>query len=823
MLRSKLTIPLFLVLAFHQEVRAQIFSITQPNITSCTGALLDSGGEGASGYSDNENFTTTICPDGPDAAISISWITWNISTDGPAPIDQLVIYDGASTNDPILGTFTGNDNPGVVSASLNNPTGCLTLVWTSNSQGTGVFAASITCFVPCAAPTAVATLGQGIPALVCQNEMITFDASASFAAPGFSIVEYHWDFADGVQDSLSGAVVQHAYDEPGEYVVQVVLTDDNGCQSTNFVDLVVWVSTTPSFQGTTESLQVCQGDTVDLLAVATPTTWTELPFADFGDGIYLPDEFGVPFNSIITYNDVFQPGAVLTDIDDLLSVCVSMEHSFMGDLVISLTCPNGQTVTFHEQGGGGTFIGDALDGETVPPTPGTCWDYCWSPTATNGTWVDNSFNSPLPSGTYESLEPMSQLLGCPLNGTWTFTVVDLWSIDDGFLCSWNINFDPSLYPDLTEFTPILGTAHPDSAGWTGPQLTQDPNDPLHATVQTPTPGIYDYTFWVTDNFGCTYDTTITVTVDPVPQGPILISGDAAVCDGVPAQLTAPAGYDSYLWSTGDTAERITVQAGIYTVTVAFGNCPAVSEPFAVTISPSPEPVIVGTGASCDGAPSALSTSEAYQTYLWSTGSTDPSILAPTGTYTVTVTNDQGCSATSGPFDVVVGSDPTALFQADPPSPQLPGVIVDFLDASTGNGSVIDAWAWSIGNGQFNTQNVTQAFNEPGIYTVMLVVTTVEGCQDTLVQQYVIQPGEIFVPNVFSPNGDGLNDNLEFTGVEFYPNSDLKVFNRWGQVVYESTSYRNQWKPGKEVPEGTYYFVLSVSNGETFTGHVTLVR
>ncbi|MFN9327581.1 MAG: proprotein convertase P-domain-containing protein, partial [Flavobacteriales bacterium] len=67
---------------------------------------------------------------------------------------------------------------------------------------------------------------------------------------------------------------------------------------------------------------------------------------------------------------------------DLPSVCVSMEHSFMGDLVVYLTCPNGQSVTFHQQGGGGTFIGGALDGETVPPSPGECWEYCFSPFAT---------------------------------------------------------------------------------------------------------------------------------------------------------------------------------------------------------------------------------------------------------------------------------------------------------------------------------------------------------------------------------------------------------------------------------------------------------
>src|SRR5690606_25417809 len=132
------------------------------------------------------------------------------------------------------------------------------------------------------------------------------------------------------------------------------------------------------------------------------------------------------------------------------------------DLIISVICPSGQSVILHQQGGGGTYIGDALDGETNPPTPGTCWDYCWSPTATNGTWVDNSGGT-LPSGTYESLNPMSALVGCPLNGTWTLQICDMWGLDDGFVCSWTVNFDPSIIPEATQFTPDLGTSTLDSA------------------------------------------------------------------------------------------------------------------------------------------------------------------------------------------------------------------------------------------------------------------------------------------------------------------------------------------------------------------------
>src|SRR5690606_21356453 len=103
-----------------------------------------------------------------------------------------------------------------------------------------------------------------------------------------------------------------------------------------------------------------------------------------------PDDVGIPFNTELVFTQ-FEPGQTLESVNDLLSICVSMEHSFMGDLVLSLTCPNGQAMIMHQQGGGGTFLGDANDtdggGNIVP---GTCWSYCWSPTATLGTWANSA-------------------------------------------------------------------------------------------------------------------------------------------------------------------------------------------------------------------------------------------------------------------------------------------------------------------------------------------------------------------------------------------------------------------------------------------------
>lgn len=505
-------------------VQAQQFSISAGTIDACAGVLEDTGGPSGQ-YSDGENFTVVICADTPGDAISLTWVVFTLSPTGPNPPDRIRIWDGNSTSETFLGEYTGTDLQGLItSATSFNTTGCLTVQFISNANGTGNFAASITCYTPCERPTAVATMSEASPAMVCVGEVLNFDGSDSYAASNFNVASYTWDFDD--DQTFSGPVTSHSFAEPGEYVVQLFLLDDNDCASANLVDLQVLVSTTPSFAGTVESVESCLGAVVDLNAVVAPVTWTGIPEANFGDGVYLPDDLGLPFTSELNFTQ-FEPGQTLTDVADVLSICVSLEHSFMGDLVLSVTCPGGQNIILHQQGGGGTFFGDANDGDgNSDPVAGECWDYCWSPDATLPIMMDCSEFGPTPNvtassqgtalspGTYSSVQPFSNLLGCPLNGTWTFTSTDLWGADNGFLCSWSLNLDPSIIPDVTQFTPELGTSTLDSAGWSGAFLTTDPANPLSATAEPNVPGDYDYSFSVTDNFGCSYDTTITITVPP---------------------------------------------------------------------------------------------------------------------------------------------------------------------------------------------------------------------------------------------------------------------------------------------------------------------
>jgi len=526
-------------LMFLGSTTAQEFFISAGSGTSCAGVIQDSGGPSAD-YSDNENFTFTICPDAPGNVIYLTWLIANLSTAGNND-DNITIYDGDNTATATLGTYTGTQlQGGIVSGTVLNTTGCLTIVFQSNGTGVGNFSASFQCTVPCQNPSSVATMTEAVPALICQGESVDFDGSGS-SSPAGTIVQYLWDFDDGTIDSTSGPVTNHTFLDDGEHVVQLFVTDDNDCGNLNLVDLQILVSTTPIFLGTVESVETCLGATVDLSATVYPVTWTGIPEANFGAGLFLPDNsIGTPFTSSLLFTQ-FNPGQVITSTSQILSICVDMEHSYMGDLLLQVICPNGQTLTFHQQGGGNTYLGSPYDFDSdAAPIPGECWHYCWSPTATNGTWVDNSlyggtpntspsgFDSPgdgLNAGTYEPVGSFNDLVGCPLNGEWTYQSTDLWLQDNGHICGWEINFDPSIIPDVTQFTPDLGTETPDSSYWSGPFLTLDPNDPLTGTATPTGPGTFDYMFSVTDNFGCSYDTTITVTIAPqteIDAGPDII-------------------------------------------------------------------------------------------------------------------------------------------------------------------------------------------------------------------------------------------------------------------------------------------------------------
>jgi gliding motility-associated-like protein len=529
---------------------------TGQTFNTCNGFIIDSGGQGGTGYSNNEDFTITVCPDTPGDYITVVFNLFDLSLsdDNPAPnqtnVDYMFVYDGTSTAANSLGNYSGTELQGVVIQSTpQNATGCLTLRFVSNTIGTGMFSASVLCETPCNDPVAGGVVLNGITSdsiHVCIGETVQFQNQGSFAQPGFQLVSYEWDFMDG--NNASGQNVSHVFTVPGHYKVQLFVQDnnpDNTCINNNLVDIQVLVATIPTFEGFQGDTTLCLGESLNV--VATPNDYEVLwngfsGYESIDDGCLPDTQLGVA-QEIDIVQTGFAAGTSISDVSQILSVCLEMEHSFMGDIVVYLTCPNGQSVMLHQQGGGGTQIGEPVQADNVdctdPSTQGVPYNYCFTPAA-NETWVEwvnanGGFGNTLPAGNYEPIQPLSNLVGCPTNGVWTLTVVDNWAADDGTLFSFGLTLDPSLYPDLVEFTPQIGLGA-DSSYWSFPapfasNLSADGNS---MTITPTSAGQFTYTYQVTNNFGCFHDSTFVLTVN---ENPMPFAGnDTVICGGNPLQL-----------------------------------------------------------------------------------------------------------------------------------------------------------------------------------------------------------------------------------------------------------------------------------------------
>lgn len=545
-------------LAFFPNVWAQDGVMFNGTEALCDGQFFDDGGMEGGPYTDAD-YTYTICSDNPGDVIQIEFVAFSLQTSPNSNnSDWFSIYDGDDTSAPSLGSYSGNDLQGLsVTGTTSNTSGCLTFVFNVNTGNSNTFPGwegLISCTTPCDVPISTSEITNPIPPIdtlqsvgICQGSLVSFDGSGSFAAAGFNITEYSWSFDDGTIDNTTGASVSHAFDEPGEYVVTLTVFDDNGCNSLNLDPLQVLVSTTPIFN--TDVLEeVCLGG--EACADGVPiesVTWTALPPQVVAGETYLADGAGFSYSSALVF-DFFDPDQTLESCDDLYGLFVNMEHSYMGDLHLEIECPDGTSVILmsYPNTGGGTYLGDALDDAST--NQGVGWDYTWDPDATNGTWDENSGGvANLPAGTYEAEGDLCDLVGCPLNGEWTFSITDNLAIDNGYIFSWGIDFNPALFPGITTFTPIIGLAS-DSTWWEGPAgFTTISDDGNQACITPPDFGIYELTYFAMNDFGCQFDTT--VTIESVP-GPLIDAGPDLTFCNEPVLLTPDVSVD------GDPADCV---------------------------------------------------------------------------------------------------------------------------------------------------------------------------------------------------------------------------------------------------------------------------
>jgi gliding motility-associated-like protein len=215
--------------------------------------------------------------------------------------------------------------------------------------------------------------------------------------------------------------------------------------------------------------------------------------------------------------------------------------------------------------------------------------------------------------------------------------------------------------------------------------------------------------------------------------------------------------------------------------------------------------------------------------VWSTGATGPATtIGQPGTYAVTGTN--ACGSVTVAF-AVVDNPVVAAFV---PS-VVEGTAPLTVDLSNQSQPLDASFSWDFGDGAGSTAFApTYTYTAPGDYTVQLTASVGDCSATAIVLVRVLDAGfeevGLRVPNVFSPNGDGVNDVLEVfsTGLS---SLDMAIFNRWGQLVYRIERPRQVWDgrsmAGERVPEGTYFYELRAAafDGRTYElrGTVTVLR
>src|SRR5690606_1816406 len=97
--------------------------------------------------------------------------------------------------------------------------------------------------------------------------------------------------------------------------------------------------------------------------------------------------------------------------------------------------------------------------------------------------------------------------------------------------------------------------------------------------------------------------------------------------------------------------------------------------------------------------------------------------------------------------------------------------------------------WNIDNTTLTDQNVNYAFTQEGFYDVTLTIINQAGCVDSVTITIQVF-SDLVVPNVITPNHDGVNDFFEIGGL--LPNTKLTIINRWGNLIFETNDYKNDW-------------------------------
>ena len=899
------------------------------DVTGCGFVIYDHGGLQGN-YGPNRNDLLTIHSDNPNAAcVQIFVVTLDFDIH---PSDTLYIYDGLTPDDSLLiGAINNDVMYGVTAtnvaftATVNNPSGAITLRFVSDADSVGSgFVIHTGCVAPCQRVSLEidSVLSSHYPHLaedgfyyvdLCEKDTLHMVVHGVYQDNDFSYHQddatttFTWDLGIETLEGVGMNTLDYYFTTGRGYDIAISNVDSAGCQ--NYMPEIFRIRTSQNpIRKVSQLPPMCTGDQItvsstysNLSVIQVDSVFSEqLTTLKVTDTIFLPDGVdcgnGCAYTSSVTFT-AFAPSATIQSADDILYVRIQLEHSFIGDIYIALSCPNGQTVKIMNKYGtsgattcasqiptpwgwqvtsgvsSGAYFGNAYDySNGCNPNDsqnqmGQTWNYCWSNNTALGYQYANgqgyvyetvnvtngkvdSTNTVNMTQVYHPDQPFSQLIGCPMNGTWSIKVIDGWGADNGWLTEWEMALDPSLLPQDWDYT-----VHPDTMWVTGPGAQG-------AYIIPDQSGQVEYTAHIMDEFGCVYDTLLHIEVVERPHPDL--GPDIAICHGELYELDSH--YDNpqstVYWNTGEHTPTIFLtSAGDYSVRVAVTNDDGLtctgSDTVNVYVSPKPVPEFTASDtAGC--APldihfinRSVTNDTMGMSFRWIIFDENGNIVSTSdkanpdlrfeneGHYTVkmVVTTDEGCTDSITKVNyLTINYQPMAEFDALPEVAlwsetngsvffQVQGDTLEFGDDM--------GFYWDFDDGSIDSSSyaLEHSFSSWGDYDVTLFMFTPEGCNSSITHTVTLEADLIF-PNVITPNGDGVNDvfaigNLNTSMNSYdpdrYRNNELTIYDRWGKQVYHALNYDtfkdmtgergdgiivgDQVFDASKVNDGTYYFTF----------------